>query len=189
MKIAVSWAYAPSYVKPMSVPQGLIMLMTRFGMNVTLAHPPEYTLMDEPMRLARENAERSGGQFNVVDSMEEAFADADIVYPKSWGPETLYGEQEGRRTSPTEKLGRGSPVRQARRSHAGRTALPAMDLRRRHDDESQGIGHLHALPAGGPRRRSQRRGHRRPAVSSLSGGRESPAHCQGTHGTDDVKMS
>ena len=94
LKIAVSWAYAPSYVKPMSVPQGLIMLMTRFGMNVTLAHPPEYTLMDEPMRLARENAERSGGQFNVVDSMEEAFADADIVYPKSWGPETLYGEPE-----------------------------------------------------------------------------------------------
>ena len=43
LKIAVSWAYAPSYVKPMSVPQGLVMLMTRFGMDVTLAHPPEYT--------------------------------------------------------------------------------------------------------------------------------------------------
>ena len=94
MKIAVSWAYAPSYVKPMSVPQGLIMLMTRFGMNVTLAHPPEYTLMDEPMRLARENAERSGGQFNVVDSMEEAFADADIVYPKSWGVEALFAKPD-----------------------------------------------------------------------------------------------
>ena len=63
LKIAVSWAYAPSYVKPMSVPQGLIMLMTRFGMNVTLAHPPEYTLMDEPMQLAHDNAARSGGQF------------------------------------------------------------------------------------------------------------------------------
>ena len=90
-KIAVSWAYAPSYVKPMSVPQGLITLMTRFGMNVTLAHPPEYTLMDEPMRLARENAERSGGTFEVVDNMEEAFADADVVYPKSWGVESLFG--------------------------------------------------------------------------------------------------
>jgi N-acetylornithine carbamoyltransferase len=92
LKIAVSWAYAPSYVKPMSVPQGLIMLMTRFGMNVTLAHPPEYTLMDEPMRFARENAEQSGGSFEVVDSMEEAFADADIVYPKSWGVEALFGK-------------------------------------------------------------------------------------------------
>ena len=94
LKIAVSWAYAPSYVKPMSEPQGLIMLMTRFGMNVTLAHPPEYTLMDEPMRLARENALRSGGSFEVVNNMEDAIADADIVYPKSWGVESLYGQPE-----------------------------------------------------------------------------------------------
>jgi N-acetylornithine carbamoyltransferase len=94
LKIAVSWAYAPSYVKPMSVPQGLIMLMTRFGMNVTLAHPPEYRLMDEPMRLARENAARSGGSFAVVDSMEDAFADADIVYPKSWGVESLFSKPD-----------------------------------------------------------------------------------------------
>jgi N-acetylornithine carbamoyltransferase len=94
LKIAVSWAYAPSYVKPMSVPQGLIMLMTRYGMNVSLAHPPEYTLMAEPMRLARENTERSGGQLTVVNSMEEAFADADIVYPKSWGAEYLFNNPE-----------------------------------------------------------------------------------------------
>ena len=94
LKIAVSWAYAPSYVKPMSVPQGLIMLMSRYGMKVTLAHPPEYTLMDDTMRIARENTERSGGRFEVVGSMEEAFEDADIVYPKSWGVESLYGKPE-----------------------------------------------------------------------------------------------
>ena len=56
LKIAVSWAYAPSYAKPLSVPQGLIMLMPRFGMDVVLAHPPEYGLMPETMRAARENA-------------------------------------------------------------------------------------------------------------------------------------
>ena len=94
LKIAVSWAFAPSYVKPMSVPQGLIMLMTRFGMNVTLAHPPEYTLMDEPIRLAQENAANSGGSFEVMHDMEEAFADADIVYPKSWGVEALFGNPD-----------------------------------------------------------------------------------------------
>jgi len=89
-KIAVSWAYAPSYAKPMSVPQGLIMLMTRFGMDVTLAHPPEYTLMEEPLRMAKENAEKAGVKFEVVDSMVAAFEDADIVYPKSWGIESLF---------------------------------------------------------------------------------------------------
>lgn len=85
LKIAVSWAYAPSYAKPMSVPQGLIMLMTRYGMNVTLAHPPEFTLMAETLDTARRNAAQSGGRFQIVNSMEEAFEGADIVYPKSWG--------------------------------------------------------------------------------------------------------
>ena len=89
-KIAVSWAYAPSYAKPMSVPQGLAMLMPRFGLDVVLAHPPEYTLMKETMLLAEENAKKSGTKFQIVDSMEEAFEDADIVYPKSWGIESLF---------------------------------------------------------------------------------------------------
>ena len=85
LKIAVSWAYAPSYAKPLSVPQGLIMLMPRFGMDVVLAHPPEYGLMPETVEAARENARRGGGKFTMVDSMDEAFRDADVVIPKSWG--------------------------------------------------------------------------------------------------------
>ena len=94
LKIAVSWAYAPSYAKPMSVPQGLITLMTRFGMHVTLAHPPGFDLMEGPMRLAKQNAERSGGVFEVVDDMDAAFEGAHVVYPKSWGIESLFGKPE-----------------------------------------------------------------------------------------------
>jgi N-acetylornithine carbamoyltransferase len=93
-KIAVSWAYAPSYAKPMSVPQGLITLMTRFGMDVTLAHPPEYKLMDKSLHKAQELAEKFGSNFQIVDNMESAFEDADIVYPKSWGIEELFHEPE-----------------------------------------------------------------------------------------------
>ena len=90
LKVAVSWAYAPSYAKPMSVPQGLITLMTRFGMNVTLAHPPEYALMKGPMEYARETARKSGTTFDVADNMDDAIAGADVVYPKSWGIESLF---------------------------------------------------------------------------------------------------
>ena len=85
LKMAVSWAYAPSYAKPLSVPQGLIMLMPRFGMDVVLAHPPEYGLMPETVEAAFENARRGGGSFTVVENMDEAFSDADVVIPKSWG--------------------------------------------------------------------------------------------------------
>ncbi|MCB0316226.1 MAG: ornithine carbamoyltransferase, partial [Calditrichaeota bacterium] len=93
-KIAVSWAYAPSYAKPMSVPQGLIMLMTRFGLDVTLAHPPEYTLMESTLQAARENARKAGVKFEIVDNMDAAFEGADIVYPKSWGIESLFHKPE-----------------------------------------------------------------------------------------------
>ena len=65
LKIAVSWAYAPSYAKPLSVPQGLITLMTRFGMHVALAHPPGYDLVDRTIQAARANAEKSGGSLSL----------------------------------------------------------------------------------------------------------------------------
>ncbi|MBZ5578315.1 MAG: ornithine carbamoyltransferase [Acidobacteriia bacterium] len=85
LKVAVSWAYAPSYAKPLSVPQGLIMLLPRFGMDVMLAHPPEYRLMPETLSAAHENARRGGGSFREVPGMDEAFLHADVVVPKSWG--------------------------------------------------------------------------------------------------------
>jgi knotted carbamoyltransferase YgeW len=92
-RIAVSWAYSPSYAKPLSVPQGLVTLLTRFGAHVTLAHPEGYRLLDEPMAAAETNAHASGGSFRVVHAMDEAFAGAHAVYPKSWGPWTLMQER------------------------------------------------------------------------------------------------
>jgi N-acetylornithine carbamoyltransferase len=83
--INVSWAYAASYQKPISVPQSLVLLMTRFGMNVRLTHPPEYKLMPDIMDQAQENARYSGGSLEVLNDFDAGFKDADIVYPKSWG--------------------------------------------------------------------------------------------------------
>jgi N-acetylornithine carbamoyltransferase len=85
-KMVVSWAYASSYLKPISVPQSLILQMPRFGLDITLAHPPEFKLMPDIMDQAREQAKRFGTGFDVTDNMEEAFKDADVVYAKSWGP-------------------------------------------------------------------------------------------------------
>ena len=85
-KIVMSWAYSPSYGKPMSVPQGIIALMTRFGMNVELTYPEGYDLIPEIVELAGKNAKESGGSFKISNSMDEAIQHADIVYPKSWAP-------------------------------------------------------------------------------------------------------
>jgi len=85
-KLAMTWAYSPSYGKPLSVPQGIIALMTRFGMDVVLAHPDGYDLLPDTIEVAARHAEKSGGSFRKVSSMAEAFEGADIVYPKSWAP-------------------------------------------------------------------------------------------------------
>ncbi|MFP4301972.1 MAG: knotted carbamoyltransferase YgeW [Spirochaetaceae bacterium] len=85
-KIAMSWAYSPSYGKPLSVPQGVVGLMSRFGMEVVLAHPEGYEIMPEVEELAAKQSEESGGSFSRANSMAEAFEGADIVYPKSWAP-------------------------------------------------------------------------------------------------------
>ncbi len=85
-KLAMTWAYSPSYGKPLSVPQGIIGLMTRFGMDVKLAYPEGYGLIPDVVERAGRQAKESGGAFEVVNSMEEAFTGADIVYPKSWAP-------------------------------------------------------------------------------------------------------
>ena len=83
-KVAMTWAYSPSYGKPLSVPQGVIGLFTRFGMDVVLAHPEGYDVMPEVEEVAKANAAKNGGSFTKTHDMKEAFKDADIVYPKSW---------------------------------------------------------------------------------------------------------
>ena len=85
-KVAMTWAYSPSYGKPLSVPQGIIGLMSRFGMEVVLAHPEGYEVMPEVEEVAMKQAAASGGSFTKTNSMADAFAGADIVYPKSWAP-------------------------------------------------------------------------------------------------------
>ena len=86
LTINVSYAYAASYLKPISVPQSLILLLSRYGANVRLTRPPEFELMPDIVEQARRNAASSGGSFEVLEDFDAGFADADIVYPKSWGP-------------------------------------------------------------------------------------------------------
>jgi ornithine carbamoyltransferase len=93
MRVCVSWAYAPSYAKPMSVPQGLALLLPRWGADVTIARPPEYRLMPHVMARAHELAAEGGGTITEVGDMDGGFTGAQVVYPKSWGAEHLFGKE------------------------------------------------------------------------------------------------
>lgn len=85
-KVAMTWAYSPSYGKPLSVPQGAVGLFTRLGMEVSLAYPKGYEIMPEVEAIAKKQASESGVKFTITNDMKEAFENADIVYPKSWAP-------------------------------------------------------------------------------------------------------
>jgi ornithine carbamoyltransferase len=93
LRVAVSWAYAPSYAKPLSVPQGLASLLPRFGLDVVIAHPPGFRLMPEVMARAEEAAEQGEGSISYTEDMDEAFKEADVVYPKSWGNLDLFADE------------------------------------------------------------------------------------------------
>ncbi len=144
-KLAMTWAYSPSYGKPLSVPQGIVALMTRFGMDVVLAHPEGYDLVEEPLQAARRFAAASGGSFSVARSMEEAFRGADIVYPKSWAPARVMHER-------TRILRAGETAKLAdleREALANNARFTELGVHRRPDEAHQGRPRaLHALPAG-----------------------------------------
>lgn len=90
----VSWAYAASYQKPISVPQSLVTLLPRFGMNVRLVHPPEFSLMPEIVELAEENARRARVGFEIMDGFDDGIRDTHVVYAKSWGALLTTEDQE-----------------------------------------------------------------------------------------------
>ncbi len=144
-KIGVSWAYSPSYAKPLSVPQGLITLLTRFGADVTLAHPEGYQLMDSCVGAAGTQATESGGSFRVVGDMDQAFEGAAAVYPKSWGPYDLMLERVAANRA-ADKDALGDIERRALERNAKHTDW-ICDERRMGLTEGGDALYMHCLPA------------------------------------------
>lgn len=85
LKVTISWAYATSHAKPVSVPQTQIELFTRYGMDVTVAAPREFPLQPDIVEQAKINAHNGGGSLKFVNDMDEGFKGAQIVIPKNWG--------------------------------------------------------------------------------------------------------
>jgi len=94
LKVTVSWAYADTHAKPLSVPQTQILLFPRFGIDVTLAHPKEFPLSKNIVEKAKKNSKEGGGSIQFTNDMDEAFEGAQVVIPKNWGGFGPYSVQE-----------------------------------------------------------------------------------------------
>src|SRR3990172_12019342 len=85
-RVVVSWAYAASYLKPISVPQSLILQLPRFGADVVLSYPKGFELMPNIVDQAKSFSKQHKTGFDVVHDMKEGFKDGDVIYAKSCGP-------------------------------------------------------------------------------------------------------
>jgi ornithine carbamoyltransferase len=85
LKVTVSWAYADTHSKPLSVPQTQALLFPRYGIDLTIANPKEFPLSQNILVRAEKNAKAGGGSLKIVNDMDEAFEGAQIVVPKNWG--------------------------------------------------------------------------------------------------------
>ena len=165
LKIGVAWTSAPNYVRPLSVPQSLILMMPRFGLDVTLAVPPEFRLMPEIEETAA--AERGRGRRQIRDH------------------QPLRGRLRRCRRGGAQVVGPAHAHHRPRRGARPHREVPDVALRKRAHGARQGSPHLHAPAARRPRPRGHRRGHRRPAVRRLRRGRKPAPRPEGAHGADD----
>lgn len=94
LKVTISWAYATSHAKPLSVPLSQILLFTRYGMDVTVTAPQEFPLLPSIVTQAQENARLNAGKLKFTDDMDEGFCGAQIVIPKNWGGFANYSFEE-----------------------------------------------------------------------------------------------
>ncbi len=92
LKVTISWAYATTHSKPLSVPQTQILLFPRYGIDVTVAHPKEFPLSKNIVEKAQQNAKIGGGSLRFTNDMNEAFEGAHVVIPKNWGGFGYYDE-------------------------------------------------------------------------------------------------
>ena len=93
-KVLLTWAWHPKPL-PMAVPNSFALAAAQFGHNLTIAHPKGYELDDELINEIHRHSAASGGSIKIVNDVNEAFEDVEVVYAKSWGSKNFYGNAQG----------------------------------------------------------------------------------------------
>jgi len=92
-KVLLTWAWHPKPL-PMAVPNSFALAAVQFGHDLRIAHPQGYELDDKLIYEIEIQAKESGGSLEVVNDVESAFDEVEVVYAKSWGSKNFYGDAE-----------------------------------------------------------------------------------------------
>ncbi|MEO8072214.1 MAG: N-acetylornithine carbamoyltransferase [Acidobacteriota bacterium] len=90
-KVLLTWAFHPKPL-PMAVPNSFALAAAQFGHDLRIAHPKGYELDDELMAKIENQTKENGGSLEIVNAVNEAFEDVEVVYAKSWGSKNFYGD-------------------------------------------------------------------------------------------------
>ncbi len=89
-KVLLTWAFHPKPL-PMAVPNSFAMASAQFGHDLRVAHPKGYELDEELIAEIENETEEQGGSLEIVNNVNAAFDDVEVVYAKSWGSKNFYG--------------------------------------------------------------------------------------------------
>jgi ornithine carbamoyltransferase len=82
-KYVISWGYSDK-VRSWGSVQEEALLMSRYGIDITIAAPKGFELDPEIMKTCEQNAKESGTSFDTTDDLGSALDGAHIVFPRNW---------------------------------------------------------------------------------------------------------
>ncbi len=82
-KILVTWAHGALARSLCSVQEALL-ICSRYGMDVTVAHPEGYDLDEEVLSWTKANCEAHGAKFEIVHDPRSGYEGAHVVYSRNW---------------------------------------------------------------------------------------------------------
>jgi N-acetylornithine carbamoyltransferase len=83
--------------------QESMLICSRLGMNVRVAHPRGYELDDEVLEWTKQNCQENGTEFAVTNDPVEGYDNADIVYSRNWMSTNAYHDGEFHKQEEIEK--------------------------------------------------------------------------------------
>ncbi len=100
--IAHVWGHGALARSHCSVQESML-ISSRLGMNVRVAHPEGYDLDEEVVEWTKENCKENGGSFDIDHDPVDVYEDADIVYSRNWMSRDAYQDGEFKKEEEIEK--------------------------------------------------------------------------------------
>jgi len=92
-KVLLTWAWHPKPL-PMAVPNSFALASAQFGHDLTVAHPKGFELDEKLIAEIEDQTTENGGRLEIVNNIDEAFNETEVVYAKSWGSSRHYGDPD-----------------------------------------------------------------------------------------------